>query len=227
MEDKPKPRLKLTVFDYLATRVDQEFESHLALVNQIGVRVATNLVTNQEHVADGPEKTICTLLLNAMSSLMAALELMRRGFPLQVGILVRNALEVMALAAVINSDGQAYEKYKQDRLDSTSCIGLVKKAWPEVGSVLAKTWGDLSGDFAHVGFLYNHWKMVSPVPTNGDLFALGTVLLSIKGALHTLDLLSEVICYRHVHQPRFWKQLEANKYMYDPTPEGKAWMELS
>jgi hypothetical protein len=92
MENQHEPKINLTLLDFLAARVDEVFANHLALVNQVGVRVATNLVTHQEHVADGPEKTICTLLLNAMSSLMAALELMRRGFPLQVGILVRNAL---------------------------------------------------------------------------------------------------------------------------------------
>lgn len=225
MEDKSEQTLKLAALDNLAARVDTVFQGHLALIDVVGIRVASNLVAQHEHVADGPDKAICVLLLNAMSSLMAALELARRGFPIQVGILVRNSIEVMAVAAVINSDGQAYEKYKQGRLDSPSCIGIVKKTWPEVGSVLAKAWGNLSNDFTHVGNLYKRWQTVSSAPTYGELFALGTVLLAIKAALHTLDLLSEVTCYRYVQEPRFWKRLEANKYMYDPTPEGKAWME--
>ena len=225
MKDKAELEFKPTAQDFLAAKVDQVFKNHLLLIDKVGVRVTTNLITHQERVADGPEKTICALLLNAMSSLMAALELMRRGFPLQVGILVRNAIEVMALAAVVKSDGQAYEKHKKGKLDSSSCIGIVRTTWPQVGNVIAKVWGDLSKDFTHVGLLYQRWQMVSPVPTNGELFALGTVLMPIKFTLHTLDLLSEVICYRYVPRPRFWKRLEANKYEFDPTPDGKAWME--
>lgn len=171
------------------------------------------------------KREIAVLLLNANTTTLAALEIWRRGYPLQVGILLRNAIETIATAAALNSDAQAYEDHKRKKFKSSAAFTIVKRVWPIIGDLLAHINGDLSRDFAHLGDFYRHWQAVSTELHDRDILALRTTLLPIKFTFHVLDVLSELTCYDFAEGRRYWSRLHPGAYQYSPTTEGQQWMQ--
>jgi hypothetical protein len=143
---------------------------------------------------------------------------------LQVGILLRNAVETLATVAVLNSDKRAYEAYKSGRFKSSQAFTAVKTIWPFMGDVLGGLNGLFSNDFTNVGPLYQQWHIISSHLGEGEVFALKTLLSLMKLELHAIDLPSELIFYDYCEQPRYWAPLQANEFAYKPTIEGQPWM---
>jgi hypothetical protein len=170
-------------------------------------------------------KQINELLLNANTTTLAALELWRRGFPLQVGILLRNVVEVLATAVAINSDSGAYKAYERGKFTSSKAFTIVKRVWPMVGTMLGRLNGGLSDEFIHVGRVFHRqWRFVTPELNEGDMAALTAMLMPLKAAFHSLDLISELTCYDFEADPRYFTRLEAGVYQYRPTADAEAWM---
>jgi hypothetical protein len=155
---------------------------------------------------------------------MAAIELWRRGFLNQEAILLRNAIEAVATAAVLNSDDKSYDDYKKGHLDSAKSFTKVKKTLPDIGSILGKVNGFFSNEFVHLGEVYHSWVPIN-VTTNGDHVEwVRQMLTPVKFVLLTLDFISEWTCYAFVGSPRYWRALGEGRYEFSPTAEGRALM---
>lgn len=211
--------------DEIANKVDRLFREDMWLLTQLLPRILIRLGRGSLEETVEAKRDINFLVLNANTTALAALELWRRGFPLQVGILLRNAVETIATATAINSDMQAYEHYKGGTFKSSKAFIIAKKVWPIIGDQLARVNGALSDDFTHLGHLYRRWQSVSVELNEEDIFALKTMLLPIKLTLHVLDVLSELTCYEFCDDRRYWTRLGPGAYQFAPTSEGQCWMQ--
>jgi hypothetical protein len=214
-----------TAWDLLAHKIDRQFPGDVALLGEWGRQMFERLVSSYRR-NEVPEKApVIPLLLNGLTTATAALELWRRGLLLQVGILVRNALETVATTAVITSDKSANERYQSGRYRSAAVFSDVKKTWPVMGATLAKSTGFLSEEFVHGGESYRIWLGISPGLTDGDVGNLRSMLLPVKVAFYVIDLLSEVVCWEMVSNPRYWERVTPSKFELHDSPEGREWME--
>ncbi len=210
-----------TAFDLFAHRVDTHFPQDVHLLGECGFEVIQRIIASREGNQIPERKAVYPLLLNGLTTAMAASELWRRGFLLQVGILLRNALETIATAAVISMDRAAHDQYRQGRFDSSEAFTRVKKLWPEIGPFLARASGVLSNEFVHVGESYQGWQRISAALTEKDLECLKSMLLPLKVAFHVADVLSEMVCLEVVTSPRYWKNIGPNAYSYFLNEKGR------
>ncbi len=95
--------------------------------------------TDQEQVSDECFESQ-TLLWQACNTMMAALQLIRQGYPLEPQFLMRTALESTALAIGFHINEKAYRDYIDGKLDGKGSIKFAKKIIPEFGQI----WGNLS-----------------------------------------------------------------------------------
>lgn len=195
------------------------------LVNELAPRILRRLGRAALHETVEARQEINELLLNANETALAGLELWRRGFPLQVGVLLRNVVEVLATVVAINSDADSYKAYKRGKFTSSRAFTVVKKVWPLIGKALGRLNGGLSNEFVHVGSTFHRqWRFVTPELDEGDVAALTAMLATLKIAFHSLDLITELTCYTFEEDPRYFIRLDLGVYQYQPTADGKAWM---
>lgn len=95
--------------------------------------------TDQEQVSDECFESQ-TLLWQACNTMMAALQLIRQGYPLEPQFLMRTALESTALAIGFHTNEKAYQQYLNGKLDGKGSIRFAKKIIPDFGEI----WGNLS-----------------------------------------------------------------------------------
>jgi hypothetical protein len=221
VNDKPRVYVP-TAYDFLAAKVDSLFVDDEHLIADLGTVLITRLTTSLENEISVPKRDICVLQLNALQSLMAAIEIWRRGFPLQ-GILVRNALETISTAGVLNSDEAAYAKYKQGNFDSSSSITKFKRLWPG-GTFLGQLYGWLSNEFMHIGSSYTAWQRIPCDLEESHVSALRSMVGVIKGMFILLDMMSELTCHAFCERPRYWIRLGPNVYDFRPGPETQEWL---
>jgi hypothetical protein len=195
------------------------------LLSLVAPRILQNLGTAAIHGTIEAKREIATLLLNANTTTMAGLELWRRGFPLQVGIVIRNALETVAMAAALLCDHVAYDQFKAGTFQSTKAFTLVKRVWPIIGDQLGRANGSLSQHVTHIGPLYKQWQSVSTDVTENDIIALRAMLIPLKLTFHVLDLIAELVGYDAVDPRFYWLKHGPNQYQYRPTETGDAWMQ--
>jgi SEC-C motif len=87
------------------------------------------------------------LLLNAAYTVIGALEILRHGFRLQPGILIRNEIETVCVALSLFAEPDWLVEWERGRLESTKTISRAKKVLP-FGGIL---YGYFSREFAHLG----------------------------------------------------------------------------
>jgi hypothetical protein len=108
---------------------------------------------------------VIVLQLNALSTTLGAIELWRRGLLNQEAILLRNAIETLATAAVLYGDEASYRRYKKGQFDSAKALTTVKKVWPVIGSMLAKADGFFSNEFVRLWGYIDHGPVSTSSPT--------------------------------------------------------------
>lgn len=221
---KKLPETVPTPFDLLAQKIDSLFVEEERIIADLGIILFSRLTTALRQETVEAKKDIYILQLNALWTITASIELWRRAFLLQVGILLRNAVETITTAAVLNADRDAYRLYKSGTLNSSKSFTKVKHVWPVVGEVLGMANGFLSDEFTHLGEAYRSWQAVPFNLEERHTLALKQMLTPIKFTFHVLDLLSELTCYDSCPRPRYWKRIQPNAYKYEPTEDAKQWV---
>lgn len=210
--------------DEIIGKIEGAFRRDMWHLSKLGPLLLERLGQLASSDATEGRKDVNILLLNANTTTLAALELWRRGYPFQAGILLRNVAETLATAATINGDMDLYRAYKSGGFKSSTAFTTAKKVLPRIAHALAKADGDLSNAFTHLGPLYRSWQFVTLDLTERDMLPLRTMLLSIKMMFHLLDVLSELVCYDFVTAPRYWERVQPGAYRFAPSPEGHWWI---
>jgi hypothetical protein len=96
------------------------------------------------------------LLSNALNSMAAASYLVRGGFVLQPGGVVRSCVETLAVVLHLMQFQSEVGSYRSDKFNSTRTIASAKRVFPPFG----RLYGLLSEQFAHTGKLH---KQLTPI----------------------------------------------------------------
>jgi len=164
-------------------------------------------------------KVACAeLLLNAANSFGAATQLLRSGYCLQPGIIIRSMLEAISTTLHLVQAPQDFAAYQRGELPSTRTISAAKKAIPIYGQLYAH----FSDNFAHIGQLHRSLNELSEYTERHD--ALQVNLAFLRLAAWLLYVTVELLFNELVEEPRYWRPV-TNGYMYAPSDEEKKWME--
>ncbi|AAQ58518.1 DUF5677 domain-containing protein [Chromobacterium violaceum] len=157
------------------------------------------------------------LLMNASNSFGAAVAVLRMGYVLQPGIILRSLLEAVSTALYLIQNPNHLPSYQNHTLQSQKTIAVAKKAVPPLGSL----YGHFSDNFAHIGRLHKSITPVNEYSEEND--ALTVNLSSLRIAAWLLYVTAELLFNELLEVPRYWQAVKQG-YMYNPSEEEKAWM---
>ena len=163
------------------------------------------------------EVACAELLLNAFNSFGAATQLLRGGYCLQPGIIVRSVLEAVSTVLHLVQQPNDFAAYEKGSLRSTRTIDAAKKALPPFGQL----YGYFSENFAHIGHLHRSINKLSEY-TERHL-ALEVNLGFLRMAVWLLYVTVELLFNDLVEHPRYWHSVPKG-YRYDPSENERAWM---
>jgi hypothetical protein len=172
---------------------------------------------------DELRQTCVEMLMNAGNSLTAAATLLRCGFRLQPGILVRNVIETIGAVLHLFTYPADLEAFRQGRIKSSKTISTAKKAIPPFGQL----YGFFSQEFVHIGSIQQQLQPLIPYEEFDDALTANVCFLRLSVWL--LYVSTELLCLDIVREPRYWRCLgEAQTgqvaYAYDPCPSERAWL---
>jgi hypothetical protein len=164
------------------------------------------------------------LLYHTGLGLSAAAQLLRHGYPLSVGVVARNALEMIATVLHLHEYPDDLQKFREGRFGSTKAVASsAKKLFPWFGELN----GLLSNEFVHVGEQYNEMQTFRPYKSRDDV-SLGHGLTILKIEVWMFYVTVERTFYRFVRQPMYWVEEPSDsegqiRLQYAPTSEGDRW----
>lgn len=173
---------------------------------------------------DAVREECSTILINSLSSLAAALTLLRSGFTIQPGMIIRTCIEALAVVLHVLQYPDEMDRFRSGKLKSTKAISTAGKILP----VFGRLYGSFSKKFTHIGEF--HWN-VNPVKQHdkGDT-ALLLNLQFISSGIWLAYVTAELMFIDCVESPRYWKEQKSTKqghsaYSYEPDDEEVEWME--
>ncbi len=206
--------------------IDAMFSEDLCLMQQAVAGVLDRLDSAHKQKSTRRKQAVYNLQLNAITSVGGAVELWRRGFVLQVGVLLRNALEATATAAVVNASHDEWKAYDRGVFKSSASIGKVKTLWPLFAPYIGKANGVLSNQFSHMGKLYRSWQKVTPGKLEqSEIKDLKASVIAIKAILILLELESEATSFHVCSDRRYWVLKRAGVLSLQPTEVGRQWLQ--
>lgn len=157
-------------------------------------------------------------LLNIANSLSAAAYVLRAGYLLVPGVVLRNAVEAMAVCLHGLQYPSALKKIVTGEFNTPSAIATAKKVIPPFGSM----YGLLSRSFTHIGPLHHQAQPLVPYSERHEGLELNLSALRVAVWLFYvivefafIDLLGE--------SGRYWKFERPNKAVYTPSQEERQW----
>lgn len=155
------------------------------------------------------------LLLNALSTWLAAADLLRDGFILQPGILIRNLLETLTAVLCILLETKHWDAFKRDDLRPENHLSTANRVLPIFGQL----YGIFSGTFAHVRKLYSQLHPIIEYRSR-DYEPLDANIGFLRMTLWLTCVVAEVIFY-DVSRARYWRSLGHGFYEYVHTDAGR------
>ena len=164
------------------------------------------------------------LLSNSLNSIAAAAYLLRGGFALQPGPVIRSCFESLAVVLHLMQYQKDLKSRREHKFDSTRAITSAKRVFPPFG----KIYGLLSKDFTHIGRLHKQLTPIREYTESHEPLELN--LYFISTAVWMCYVSSELVFLDVVAQPRYWTELPSESenqiaYSYSPSAEETAWME--
>ena len=162
------------------------------------------------------EDDICVecgkLLMNACNTIQASFEILRAGYILQPGMLLRSVIETFSVISYVITVSTGYQQLIDGEIDGNKTIKYGKKVIPTLG----KLHGLLSNNFVHTSKLHSDFniileykEMTEPLRINLDM---------IKAAIWHIEVISELVYFHYFEGHEYWKRLGENQYAFDLTP---------
>jgi hypothetical protein len=174
-----------------------------------------------EHAAAiAPFECNRTLLRNAVDTMEAALLLMKSGYRLQPGMLIRPMVESLAYVVHIFKHPEDLGKFKADRLDTRVALETGASIAPQ----LKRYWGFLSENYAHISDLYREHRPCDPYDAHDQVLALN--LRFARETTFLIAVVSEYVMYAPLKHrgftPWFWREVPGG-VQFQSSAEGQAW----
>ena len=158
-------------------------------------------------------------LYNGLTSIIASIELFRRGYLNEPQVILRNVLEIISSAYDIHINPDKYIKYKNHKYDSTNAISVATKIIPHMG----QSYGLLSKYVTHISVL--HIAPKGNMDKDNPTFWVGggfkkehaeyhfSVLTAIRDTLSLLNEFLEIIFYDKLEQHSYIAKDENGDYV--------------
>ena len=159
----------------------------------------------------------CEILINVSNSLSAAIYVLRAGYRLVPGVILRNAIEAMAVCLHGLQKPQDLTRMKTDNFDSPKAINTAKKVIPLFGEL----YGFLSSQFAHTGPLLQSIQPLAPYDARDDDLLIN--LRATRAEVWLLYVIAEFAFIDLVQYPRYWRLESPGKAVYDPSEAERQW----
>lgn len=205
-------------FDKLCDKHIKEISRMVSISSMISYRGIV-----KAHGETDELRVICVeMLSNATNSLIAATILLRNGFRLQPGILIRSILETISSVLHLFINQGDLKKFQMGRLDSSKTINAAKELLPPFGML----YGFFSKEFIHIGNLHQNLQPITEYKTFDE--ALESNISFLRLASWLLYVTVELVCLNVVDQPRYWQFLgekkEGSFFAYNPSEKERSWL---
>ncbi|WP_024834014.1 hypothetical protein [Ruminiclostridium josui] len=158
------------------------------------------------------------LLMNAMQTITASVELLRNGYILQPGMLLRSIIETFSLISYILLEPNAFNEFKGGRIDINSTIKYGKKVLPPLGEFQ----GLLSNNFVHISHLHSEYNIITVYDEMTEPLDLNLGI--IKNAVWMLYVITELVYYNYFDKHLFWDKKNKYEYIFKGREGADAWM---
>jgi len=164
---------------------------------------------------------ICGLLFNASSTLCASTQVLRTGYALQSGALMRNFTENIYSIFHLLQHPQDLAAMKKGKFDTGVAITTTSKLFPLFGRI----YGFLTKEFSHIGRLYLDVIPFGPYEKRDEAH-LDTHLVIIRIGAWLFYIAAEAAFIKHASPARYWKVAGPHgKFQYAPSPSETLWLE--
>jgi hypothetical protein len=170
-----------------------------------------NGVENTARAGDAEAlRRLGAVMINATDSIVCALELVRQGYGLQAGIVLRSVVEAAAVVLDVVVNEGSIELYRARRYSPTGAATRAKKVFGIVGPL----YGALSNYHTHVNESH---EAEYPIDSTGPA-ALASLRM-VKAATALVGLTVELLYQRSVAEPRYWKPRPGGALTFAPDAE--------
>lgn len=173
---------------------------------------ATHPLSNQQSWA-------AEVLINIANSISAAAYVLRGGYTLVPGTILRNAIEAMAVCLHGLQHAPDLDKIKSGSFNTPHAITTAKKVIPPFGQM----YGLLSNLFTHISPLHQKIKPIEPY-----LERHPGLEMNLKTLRATIWFFYVVVEFTFISSlgssARYWKIDKPGVGRYDPSEEEKAWL---
>lgn len=173
---------------------------------------------------DDTLRLLCVeLLTNTMNSLAAAVSLLRSGYTLQPGIIIRTCIEALAVVLHLLQKPSDLQAFQTGQLKSQKTINSAKKVLPIFGNL----YGSFSDKFTHISEMHCQLNPLRRFEKGNE--ALIANLQFIASGLWLTHVTSELAFIESVRSPRYWVSVESPQaghyaYSYCPGADEMEWM---
>lgn len=204
----------------IETSFDSLCEGELSQLSSLVSRTAGLLYSGlamAKQNNDEVREACAMLLINGSNSFAAAVAVLRMGYVLQPGIILRSILEALSTSLHLLQKPGDLAAYEEHKLPSTKTIAAAKQALPPFGQL----YGHFSENFVHIGRFH---KAINPVReySKGNE-ALELNLSSLRIAAWLLYVTTELAFNELLQEPRYWETVDQG-YIYNPSEAEKEWM---
>ncbi len=210
----------------IALKFDKNYSGDLdVIVEELAVsyNILIEIIYKDRKCVPDNDFQSALLYWTALNSILASLELLRRGYTKEPQMIMRNVIETSAVAYNFHTDPDLYGKFISNldkKFDSTKSVTKAKK----VHDIIGQQYGMLSKFFTHVGPLHVLPHKVTNGLCIGGMFdfdnraIMNINLMAITGTLDILNSLLELTFIQHITNCRFWKRI-GNTAEYTPNTE--------
>lgn len=159
------------------------------------------------------------LLMNAGQSFTAATSLLRDGFRLQPGMLIRTVIETLAMVLHLQVEPGDLGRVRAGEFSSPKALPAAKKILPPFGGL----YGFYSEQFAHLGGLHLQPQPLVAYEERDEAMEANLMFLKLTDWL--LYVVTELVFFDHMESHLYWRRIKPGEYAYDPTQKGKDWFD--
>lgn len=164
-------------------------------------------IINRDGVSDADFQS-ALLFWTGLNTLMASMEILRRGYTKEPNVLLRSALEIFAAAHHIHVDPTKYAEFAKNNgtFDSTKSISAVTNIHPFIG----RLYGGLSDMFTHVSSMHSLPHLPPYALAVGGVFDedkqehAAIILAGLLSCSDVLGSILEITMIEYIPQPKHW-----------------------
>ena len=197
----------------IAEEFDKVFFKDLDDISQEFAKFALILQVGLKELPDKPDsiqRKCAAVLWNAGEGILAALELVRRGYPLQPGILLRTCVEAVAVAFDLVANRESQQRLVAGRYSSDNVVTRAKRFF----RVTPKLYGFLSANMSHVG--EPHFRTYSRQASSEEA---ATGLMFVKATTALIGIATELLFNHAYAETRYWMRTPDGALQFSPNEE--------